>query len=111
MTEPIKVKVGATFSVPMLVLLPAGTWGAACDIRKGDDTLVGSLTATLEPLETPDADGNTHAGLLQAPSTQTAVWALGTWRADVRFSDNSDPPVVIYTEAFSVTVEKGSTHA
>lgn len=110
MVDPIKIKTAATFSIAMLVLLPAGTWSAACDIRKGDDTLVGALTVSLEPLVTPDADGNTHAGLLEATSVQTAAWALGTWRADVRFTDASVVPVVLTSDPFVVVVEKGITH-
>jgi hypothetical protein len=72
---------------------------------------VESLTVTLEALVQPDADGNTHACLLEATSAQTATWPLGTWRADVRFADAADPPVVIYTEAFTVQVEKWATPA
>ena len=108
--QQIAIKTGATFSVPFLVLLPAGTWSAACDIRKGDDTLVGALTVTLAALDTPDADGTTHSGLLEATSEQTRGWELGTRRADVRFADTSNPAVVLTSDSFVVVVEKGVTH-
>lgn len=111
MTTAVKIKAGATFSLPILAMLPAGTWSAACDIRRGDGTLVGALTATLAPLDTPDADGNTHAGLLEATSEQTDAWEPGTWRSDVAFTDTSAPSVVVYTESFAVLVEKAITHA
>lgn len=110
MTDPIKIKAGATVSLPMLVLLPAGTWTGSCQIRKGDDTLVGELAVTLTPLTVPDESGNTHAGLLEATSVQTAAWPVGTWRADVRFADNSIPPEVIFTDPFAVQVDKAATH-
>lgn len=110
MIEPIEIKTGATFSVPFLVLLPAGSWSAASEIRKGDDTLVGELAVTLEPLATPDADGNTHAGVLEASSVQTVAWEHGSWRADVRFSDDSTPPAVLTSDPFFVLVKKGVTH-
>ena len=110
MAEPITIKVGATFSMPMLVQLPLGHWTGSCHIRKGDNSLVGELLVSLEELDTPDVDGNTHAGLLEATSVQTATWAVGTWRADVRFSDDSNPPVVIYTDPFTVQTEAASTH-
>jgi len=110
MVDPIKIKAGATFSIAMLVLLPAGTWSAACEIRKGDDSLLATLTVSLAPLVTPDADGNTHAGLLEATSVQTATWGAGSFRADVRFFDTSLPAAVFYTESFAVRVERGVTH-
>lgn len=111
MTEPISIKQGATFSLPMLVQLPAGTWSATCHIRKSDDTLVGAPAVTLTPLEAPDGDGNTHSGLAEATSVQTLAWPLGTWRADVRFADGSTPAVVIYSDAFPIQVERANTHA
>lgn len=104
------IKRGATFSLPLLVALPAGAWSATCNIRKIDDTLVGSPAVTLVPLGTPDADGNTHSGLVEATSVETASWALGTWCADIRFADTSVPPVVIFSDQFCVAVAKANTH-
>ena len=106
MTSSVAVKQGATFSLPILVMLPAGTWSATCEVRKADGTLVGALAVTLADLPQPDADGNTHAGLLEATSAQTHEWQLGTWHADIRLSNTSTPPVVIYTETFAVTVHR-----
>lgn len=110
MIDPIEIKQGTTFSLPMLVMLPAGTWSAACNIRKSDDTLVGSLSVTLTALDVPDADGHTHSGAAVATSVASAAWELGTWRADVRFTDTSAPPTVFNSETFPVVIKKGVTH-
>jgi hypothetical protein len=110
MTQFVKIKTGATFSVPLLVCLPAGAWSATSDIRQAGDALVESLAVSLIALTEPDADGNTHNGLLLATSIQTALWPLGAWRCDVRFADAQTPPVVLYSDQFIVNVEKGTTH-
>lgn len=111
MTQTVNVKAGATFSVAMLVLLPAGTWSASCQVRKGDGTLIEALTVTLAPLSTPGSDGNTHSGLLEATSVQTALWPLGSHRSDVWFTDASTPPVAVPSPTFVIVVDKGETHA
>lgn len=110
MTQCIKIKTGATFSVPVLVCLPPGVWSATSDIRQAGDALVESLAVSLLALAEPDAAGNTHSGLLLATSTQTTLWPLGAWRCDVRFADAQSPPVVLYSDQFIVSVEKGTTH-
>ena len=108
-TSDIRIKTGATFSVPFTVVLPAGTWTADCDIRKADYTMVGSPNVILSALTEPDASGNTHVGLIDASGNQTKLWATGTMQSDVRFSDTSNPPIVILSDGFSITIERGVT--
>lgn len=110
MTQSITIKTGATLSLAMLVKLPTGTWACDSDVRKSDDTLIAALSASLTALSAPDADGNTHSGVLEATAAQTAAWPIGNWRADVRFTDTSTPAVRQISETFVVVVSAGVTH-
>lgn len=93
---------GSTFSWGGLVQLPAGTWSATCKVKSADGTTVETLTVTLEALAEPDADGNTHSILIEASSVQTADWAIAKLRCDVRYADNSDPPIVEHSPTFII---------
>ena len=110
MTQSITIKAGATFSVPFLALLPAGTWACDSDVRTSADGLVQALATTLTALDTPDASGNTHSGILEATASQTTAWPIGTHQCDVRFTDASATPQVLIFNKIMVVVEKAVTH-
>lgn len=105
----IQHKQGDTFSWGGFVSLPAGTWGATSKVVDADGTLVESLTVTLAALLVPDDDGNTHSILIEGTSVQTADWAAGKLRCDVKFADASTPPVVEHSPTFVINVTVGET--
>jgi hypothetical protein len=70
---------------------------------------IGSLTTNLSLLSVPDSLGNTHTGALSASSIDTAAWPVGNWLFDVKFYDESVPPVVDYEGPFVVQVTMPTT--
>lgn len=96
---------GATFSRVGLVKLPAGTWSVVGSVKTQSGTLVSDFTCTLTAV-TPDSKGNNYSILLEVPSTATIDWPVDTLVADLKFSDLSDPPVVIISNRFNILVQK-----
>lgn len=96
---------GATFSRVGLVKLPAGTWSVAGDVKTQGGTLVSSFDCTITAI-TPDSAGNNYSILLEVPSTSTSSWPVDTLVADLKFSDLSDPPVVIISNRFNILVQQ-----
>ena len=104
------LKRGATLSLAGEKLLPSGTWSATAKVRRTDAeyTEVDELTVTLEAGATED---DPHSVLIVGTSAQTAGWPLDKLRCDIRFADNSDPPVVIPTDTFIINVLREITDA
>ncbi len=96
---------GATFSRVGLVKLPAGTWSVAGSIKTQSGNLVADFDCTLAAI-TPDSSGNNYSVLLEVPSTSTVDWPVDTLVADLKFSDLSDPPVVIISNRFNILVQQ-----
>lgn len=97
---------GATVGLAFLVELPAGTWAGTCLLKSGSGATVATLTVSLDALPAPDADGFTHAGLIEADSTETATWPTGMWLLDLRFADDAVPPNVVPSDPISVKVRQ-----
>jgi hypothetical protein len=110
MTTTLSINAGATLDIPLLVALPTGTWTCSSQLRSSTDVLIATLSTSLTAMGTPDAAGNTHSGLLSATSVQTAAWAPGNWLCDVKFTDASTTPVVVYSDPFVVQVVQAKTH-
>lgn len=110
MPLPITIKTGASFSMAFLAQLPAGTWVADCDLRKADDTLVQAMSVKISALPTPDTNGNTHSGLIEATPNQTKTWPVATLNGDVRFTDQITLDKAVIFDNFTVVVEKAITH-
>ena len=106
MSTSITFKRGGTFSFGCAVTLPAGTWSAACQLRNQHGDLIQDVTVTLTPPVAPATD---HQLLLEADSTATASWPLEALYGDVKFSDDSVPPMVLPSGTFSVIVTEKQT--
>lgn len=96
---------GATFSRLGLVKLPAGTWSVAGNVKTQSGTLLSAFECTLVAI-TPDSAGNNYSVLIEVPSTLTIDWPVDTLVADLKFSDLSDPPVVIISNRFNILVQQ-----
>ena len=86
---------GTTFTRLGLSTLPAGTWSIAAKVYTGAGVLVETLGALITALPTPDADGHTHAWSITSDASETALWPLAALMLEVRFSDASNPAVVV----------------
>ena len=104
-TSSTSIIQGATFSRTGLIKLPAGTWTVAGNVKSQDGTLRSAFTCTLEAI-TPDSAGNNYSVLIEVDSTSTAEWPVETLVADLKFTDNSDPPVVIISNRFNILVQQ-----
>jgi len=108
-TQTIKFIRGSTFSYTGLIKLPAGLWTVSGDIKIKEGSLVSEMVCTLVPLSVPDASGNTHSILLEVDSTVTTNWPINTLIADLYFSDDSVPTVVLISSTFSIAVQDSVT--
>lgn len=104
------LKRGATLSLAGTVDLPDGIWSASCQVRTDKGVLVAQLEVVLTP---PDRMSTTglYTILIIGSSLQTTDWPIAPLQADVRFVDASYPPVVMPSESFLITVERGVTYA
>lgn len=94
-----------TFSLATLVTLPAGVWTTASTLVTTTGQLVdAALTESLSALPTPDADGHTHALLIERAAADTAAWPLGTLLLRTVFTDASVVPVVVPAVTWQVVV-------
>jgi hypothetical protein len=103
------LKRGGTLSLAGTKTFPEGsTWSGTAQVRQvdADQTLIDTLAVTLEPGAT---GSDPHAILVVAASTQTAEWPLERLRCDIRFADDSDPPVVLPTSTFLIDVKREVT--
>jgi hypothetical protein len=90
--QTILKKRGDTISLAGTVTLPAGgNWHGISEVRTPDRVLVGSFVVTVTP---PVAPATAYSVLVEAASTETAGWPVGGLLCDVRFIDDSTPPVV-----------------
>ncbi len=85
--QTISHKRGTTFSYGGLVRLPAGTWSARASVQTQTRQPVSDLVASLTPLVTPGAKGETHALLLEGSALTTATWPQGVLLGDILFLD------------------------
>lgn len=109
-TQVISHKRGDTFSMGGLAKLSAdGTWSASCTVKTVDGDVIEPLTVSLEALIAPDDDGNTHTILLEGSSEQAADWPLALLKCDVRFANDSTPPVVAHSPTFVIRCVKEIT--
>jgi hypothetical protein len=99
-----KFKRGGIFSYGTLVPLASGTtWGVAAQLRDADGNKIADLDATIAP---PVSPATTHSVLIVKAATATALWPEALLRGDIKFFDNSNPSVVLYTSTFVVdTIE------
>jgi hypothetical protein len=102
------IKRGATLSLAGTVELPAGAWSGSAQVRTDKGLLIDTLTVKMSA---PVAPATAWSVLIVGDSTKTAIWPFGDLQCDVRFQDASNPPVVLPTETFIVTVERAITHA
>ena len=86
---------GTTFTRLGMSTLPAGTWSIAAKVYTGAGVLVETLGALITALPTPDADGHTHAWSITSDASETALWPLAALMLEVRFTDTSNPAVVV----------------
>lgn len=94
-----------TFSLATLVTLPAGVWTTASTLVTTTGQLVdAALTESLSALPTPDADGHTHALLIERAAADTAAWPRGTLLLRTVFTDASVVPVVVPAVTWQVVV-------
>lgn len=96
-------KQGATFSLTGTVLLPAGTWTAASEIRNGRGDLVCTPLVALTPLGSPTATAS-HTVVI-ATVDDTGSWA-GVLRTDVFFTDSGGVKVPSETYLINVKVRE-----
>jgi hypothetical protein len=102
MSASVTFKRGGTFSFGCTVLLPAGTWSAACQLRDGRGNLIQTVTVTLTPPVNPAIE---HSLLLVVPAADTASWPVGqALYGDVEFTDASATPIVLPSGTFTVNV-------
>lgn len=105
-------KRGDTFSYTGTVVLPAGTWTAACQLRQDakidKDPPAGTITVTLGNAGV--SNGTTPLSiLLFAQHSETQTWPAALLDCDVQFKDNSGIPIVDSTVTFTVLVVKDVT--
>ena len=94
-----------TFSLATLVTLPAGTWTTASTLVTTTGQVVdGALAESLSALPAPDAEGHTHALLIERAATDTAAWPRATLLLRTTFTDTSLIPVVVPAVTWQVTV-------
>ena len=94
-----------TFSLATLVTLPAGTWATASTLVTTTGQVVdGALAESLSALPVPDADGHTHALLIERAAADTAAWPRATLLLRTTFTDTSLIPVVVPAVTWQVTV-------
>jgi hypothetical protein len=110
MTTTITIKQGETLIEPFLMTLDVGNWACTAQVRSATDVLIADLTTTLNAFGSPDSAGNTHSGVLSADSTQTPLWPVGNWLFDIKFFDESTPPVVLIDGPYILQVTQPKTH-
>jgi hypothetical protein len=104
-------KQGDTFSLGMSVILPApaGEWHVASQVRQADGTLVEDLEGTVVQATTPGVTATT--GVIKADSDATESWPEEKLKCDVRFYDDSTPPVKVTFPTFIINMIDGETDA
>lgn len=100
------LKRGATLSLAGTASLPSGTWTAAASAKGPTMDAVETLTVTLTPPQSPSTD---HTILIVATGVQTADWPIETVLIDVKFTDASNPAVVLTSPTFGVVVRQSVT--
>lgn len=101
------LKRGVTLSLAGTATLPApyGAWTATAQVRNQAGDMVEPLTVTLTP-------GDPYGVLVEGDSTKTNDWPIGERLAcDVRFTDQSTPPVVLISPTFYLKVAQEITSA
>jgi hypothetical protein len=99
-------KRGDTLSLGGTVTLPPRTWTPVCQVRDANHNLIETLAVTLTPPTSPPSTGDwTYSILVVGDSVHGATWPLGRLFCDVRFVDNSTPPVVRTFPTFAIDVE------
>lgn len=105
----LRFKAGATFSFGGTVLLPSGTWSAACQVRRKTGDTVAEITVDLEALEAPTEEAS-HTIVLETDA-DTSSWPVEELVCDVLFYDSSDPPKKVPTDTFLIAMERRGSHA
>ena len=95
-------KRGSTFAWAGTANLPAGTWACSSHVEDASGGLIENLTVTLLA---PVSPATLHTLALEASAEATADWPVGAARCDLRFEDDSDPPVVLFSPTFYIRVE------
>lgn len=106
LTNTITIRQGSTFSYAALLALPIGvTWSISATLKDKSGVLLQMLTCTIQELATPTANHETHSILLEANSTQTALWEPNTYEGHITFIDDSTVPRSLVSGAFFVAVQ------
>lgn len=105
------LKQGDTFSLGLSVILPApaGEWHVASQVRTATGTLVSELEGSLVQAATPGVTATT--GVIKRDSADTVSWPDEKLKCDVRFYDDSTPPVKVTFPTFIIDMIDGETDA